>query len=66
MAAQYSPGDRITVRLAEGEVEGTIWSYGPHDASYWVIPDVPVPDMVQGCIEAPLQLLHPIQGDTLW
>jgi hypothetical protein len=66
MAAQYSPGDRITVRLVDGNVEGTVWSYGPHDASYWVIPDRAVPGMIQGCIEVPLQLMEEIAGDTLW
>lgn len=66
MPAQYSPGDRITVRLVDGPVEGIVWSYGPHDASYWVIPDRAVPGMIQGCIEVPLQLMEEITGDTLW
>lgn len=44
-------GDRVRVRHRTGLVDGTVWSYGPDDQTYWVIPDQPQPDMIQGCIK---------------
>lgn len=66
MAAQYSPGDRVNLTWQGERVEGTVWSYGPQDASYWVIPDREVPDMVQGCVAAGLMMMEPMTEETLW
>lgn len=67
MPATHSPGDRVRVQCAAGRwVDGTVWSYGPVDASYWVIPDEPVPNMIQGCIKAALHLMEPVTDATLW
>lgn len=66
MAAQYSPGDRVRLTWRGEQLEGIIWSYGPQDAYYWVIPDRDVPDMVQGCVAAGLLMLEAMADDTLW
>lgn len=69
MPAQFNPGDRVRCRRVDALLvafDGTVWSYGPKDGTYWVIPDIPQPGMVQGCIEAPLAVMQPIGGDTLW
>lgn len=74
MSATYAAGDRVRVRhRPEGKpwsdarlVAGTVWSYGPDDQTYWVIPDQPQPDMIQGCIKASLQLMEEISDATLW
>lgn len=74
MPAQYNPGDRVRVRWkppaaawSESElVDGLVWSYGPRDASYWVIPDRKVPGMIQGCIDAQLAMIEPMSEETLW
>lgn len=66
MAAQYNPGDRVHLTWRGEKVEGIIWSYGPQDASYWVIPDRAVPGMVQGCVPAGLTMIQPITEETLW
>ena len=42
MTATYNAGDRVRVRhQANLLVDGTVWSYGPDDQTYWVIPDTP-------------------------
>lgn len=67
MAGQYSPGDRVRVRRTAGDlVDGEVWSYGPEDLTYWVIPDQPQADMIQGCIKASLALMEPVTEATLW
>lgn len=67
MPATFTAGDRVRVRhRANDVVDGTVWSYGPDDHTYWVIPDQPQPDMIQGCIKASLQLMEEIADATLW
>lgn len=61
-----SPNERVRVRTAAGWIGGTIWSAGPDNNSYWVIPDEPQPDMTQGCIQAPRQLIEETTDATLW
>lgn len=67
MAAEFSAGDRVRVRhRANLVVAGIIWSPGPDDQTYWVIPDQPQPDMIQGCIKASLRQMEETTDDTLW
>lgn len=66
MAAAFTAGDPVRVMHRGTWVTGIIWSYGPVEASYWVIPDEPQPDMVQGCIQASLQLMDEPACDALW
>ena len=67
MPATYNAGDRVRVRrTADRLVDGTVWSYGPDDQTYLVIPDQPQPDMMQGCIEASLSQMEETADATLW
>jgi hypothetical protein len=67
VTATFNAGDRVRVRhRPAGLVDGTIWSYGPDDQTYWVIPDQPQPDMIQGCIKASLSQMEPVTEATLW
>lgn len=67
MSATFNAGDRVRVRhRADLVVEGIIWSEGPDNQTYWVIPDVPQPDMIQGCIKASLSQMEETADDTLW
>lgn len=67
ITSAFTAGDRVRVRhTAAGLIDGTVWSYGPDDQTYWVIPDQPQPDMIQGCIKASLQLMEEIADATLW
>lgn len=67
MPATYAAGDRVRVRrTANALVDGTVWSYGPDDQTYWVIPDQPQPDMIQGCIKASLSQMEETADDALW
>lgn len=67
MPATYNAGDRVRVRRTASQlVDGTIWSYGPDDQTYWVIPDEPQPDMIQGCIKAALSQMEETADDALW
>jgi hypothetical protein len=66
MPSTYDAGDRVRVRTSVGPVEGAVWSDGPDNQTYWVIPDVPQPDMIQGCIKASLSQMEETADDTLW
>lgn len=66
MATEYSPGERVTLQWLGEELGGSIWSHGPSNDSYWVIPDHAVPDMVQGCVHAGAVHLRPMTEATLF
>lgn len=67
MTDQLAAGDRVRVRhRADLVVEGIVWSEGPDYQTYWVIPDVPQPDMIQGCIKASLNQMEETADATLW
>lgn len=66
MKATPNPIVRVRVRTATGVVDGTVWSPGPDNDSYWVVPDEPQPDMTQGCIKASLHDLEENDNATLW
>lgn len=67
MTQPPSAGDRVRVRhRADLVVDGVVWSDGPNHHTYWVIPDQPQPDMIQGCIRASLSQMEDTADDTLW
>lgn len=59
----FNPGDPVRTRHENHTVTGTVWSDGPDNDTYWVIPDHPVPNMTQGCIKASLHTMEAMNDD---
>jgi hypothetical protein len=65
-AVTFTACDTVTVQHRGDRVAGTVWSEGPDPETYWVVPDRPVPDMIQGCIRAPASQMERPQDDALF